>query len=110
MIDDDPTCPEKHKIQISLPKWRARIIAMQAYLLTAKRDQHVGNPQEVLMKAQHVTAINGLVEAMCDVHERARRQGDLTRESVQDYYRKHVATVRQTYAVPASISSDMLPD
>lgn len=110
IIDEDPSTPERHRMQVSLPKFLERIVAQQQYLLAAKRDQHVGNMQQVMMKAQHVAAINGLVEAMCDVYNRAQKQGDLTRASVQEYYKRHVATVRQTYAVPSLISSDMLPD
>jgi hypothetical protein len=106
ILDSDPRPGKDEAVKtVSLPNWRERITAQMAYLIQAKRDQHVGNSQEVKMKAQHVFAISQLIEAMVDVYKRAEKQGDLTQAATQEYYRKHVATVRQTFQVPA-----LLPD
>jgi hypothetical protein len=101
--DSKPKPGEEERKSVMLPGWRDRIIALRGYLQRAESDAHVGSPQEIKWKAQHCFVIRKLVEAMYDVGRQALNQGDLTRESVQKYYRDHVATVKQTHLVPGTI-------
>lgn len=104
VTDQDPRPDDPlPAVSMTLPKWMARIAAQRGYLKAAQQDAHIGTPDEVRYKAQHVRAITGLVEAMLDVARRAHAQGDLTQAAVQKYYRDHVAPVRQTHLVPGTI-------
>ena len=104
VIDSQPKPGEEPRKSIMLPGWQARTMAQLKYYNYVAKDAHVGDPGTVLWKAQHARAIKCLVEAMFEVGRQAVQQGDLSRPEVQEYYRKHVAPVKQTYLIPGIVT------
>jgi len=101
-MDPRPDDPETDKY-VSLPKWSERVKMQRAYVEHAERDSHIGTPIQIEKKHYHLNAIKSCLRAMEDVERTAQRQGDCTDPIVQEYYKKHVAPVKQTYQVPSLI-------
>ena len=84
-------------LPIPLPAWRKRCQMFTGMLKHYEREHsHTGNVQK---EAQYCYNLRTLVDAAWIVFRAAQEQGDLTDPAVQEYYKKHVASVPQNFQV-----------
>jgi hypothetical protein len=103
IIDAEHRPDEAPQKSVMLPGWKQRLDAQMRLLAHVEKTKHVGEPSTVAWKVQYCRALSALVSAMFEVGCQANEQGDLSRPEVQEYYRKHVASVKQTHLVPGVI-------
>lgn len=107
----EETHPDKHGVNgrqnksMVLRKWVERFRAVaDAYREQYRICNQSGGIQKQAVAVALRDALRGLMDAMRQVAEEAKKQGDLTRPEVQRYYDEHVATVKRTHLVNHQIS------